>query len=164
MALLDADHPDVPALQMMRRVHAVSPRTKLLFLSSRRDYRVVQDFLNGGADGYLLKDDDSRCFVDAVNSVNDGWQYVSPTIRNELVNAVRRVSNPLKRLTEREAEVYRLLVEGMRPKDIATTMGISPKTVDTHRANLMRKLGVQSIASLVRFAMLHEPGISRGRV
>ena len=84
----------------------------------------------------------------------DGGQYLTPLIRRESIEKTKDSKDPISLLSKREFEVFSLLVDGIRPKDIAKLLDISPKTVDTYRANIMRKLDVEGIAGLVRFAIL----------
>jgi DNA-binding NarL/FixJ family response regulator len=108
------------------------------------------------ASGYLLKDGEFRYLLDAINYVRDGGTYISPLLggadffRRE---EARRKVDPLASLSSREREVFSLLVNGRRAKDIAEILDISPKTVDTYRASLMRKLNIHDLAGLVRFAI-----------
>ena len=100
-----------------------------------------------------MKDGPARHLFDAINYIQDGGQYLTPLIRRESIDNKREKKDPLAQLSKREYEVFSFLVDGMRPKDIAKMLGISPKTVDTYRANIMRKLEVDGIAGLVRFAI-----------
>jgi DNA-binding NarL/FixJ family response regulator len=100
-----------------------------------------------------LKDGPARHLFDAINYILDGGQYLTPLIRREVIDNKKEVKDPLTLLSKREYEVFSFLVDGMRPKDIAKILEISPKTVDTYRANIMRKLEIDGIAGLVRFAI-----------
>ena len=114
--------------------------------------------LRAGADAYLLKDGPSRHLLDAVNFVRDGGVYVSPLLRGAGMFArsektAATLEDPLAVLSPREVEVFTYLVNGLRAKDIADLLDISPKTVDTYRAGLMRKLNVHDLVGLVKFAI-----------
>ena len=128
-----------------------APKTRILILSTSRDAVTIREVFRLGVDGYLLKDGPARHLLDAINYVNDGGQYVTPLIRREALEG--GTSGVLESLSPRELQVFSGLVDGMRPKDIAAILRLSSKTVDTYRAALMRKLGVESVAGLVRFAI-----------
>jgi len=116
----------------------------------------VVEALRAGADAYLLKDGPSRHLLDALSFVRDGGVYVSPLLRGVglFTQSERNATgDPMASLSPREMEVFSSLVNGMRAKDIAELLEISPKTVDTYRASLMRKLNVHDLVGLVKFAI-----------
>src|SRR5580658_1199360 len=152
-AVLDLNMPKLNGLEVIRRVRQAKSETKLVVLSISRDENVIREIFRSGANGYLLKDGPARHLFDAINYIQDGGQYLTPLIRRETVDMKREKKDPLALLSKREYEVFSFLVDGMRPKDIAKLLEISPKTVDTYRANIMRKLEVDGIAGLVRFAI-----------
>lgn len=152
-ALLDLNMPKLNGLEVIRRVRMAKSETKLLVLSISRDENLIRELFRSGANGYLLKDGPTRHIFDAINYVLDGGQYLTPLIRREVIDKKAENIDPLALLSKREYEVFSFLVDGMRPKDIAKILEISPKTVDTYRANIMRKLEVDGIAGLVRFAI-----------
>ena len=155
-AILDLNMPGMTGVEVIRRLRAKGSTTKLLILSISRDEKIVVDCLRAGADGYLPKDGPVRHLLDAISFVRDGGQYVSPLLRGAglFSKSERSVSDdPTAALSRRELEVFTYLVKGMRAKDIAELLLISPKTVDTYRASLMRKLSVHDIVGLVKFAI-----------
>jgi DNA-binding NarL/FixJ family response regulator len=155
-AILDMHMPGMNGIEVIRRLRANGCRAKLLILSISRDENTVIEALRAGADGYLLKDGPVRHLLDAINYVRDGGQYVSPLLRGAALftqSARTLPGDPLTALSRREMEVFTYLVNGMRAKDIAELLHISPKTVDTYRASLMRKLNVHDIVGLVKFAI-----------
>ena len=119
------------------------------------DESAVREALRAGVDGYLLKDGQTRHLTDAINYIRDGGVYVSPLLRGAAIftKHERAAEDPLTALSPREMEVFTYLVSGLRPKDIADRLEISPKTVDTYRASLMRKLNVHDLVGLVKFAI-----------
>ena len=157
-AILDLDMPKLSGLEVVQRVRDARSSTRLIVLSTSRDQRVIRELFRSGADGYVLKDGPSRHIFDAINYVHDGGQYLTPLLRRETIDKIDKqeeCSAHLASLSKREYEVFSLLVDGMRPKDIAKSLEISPKTVDTYRASIMKKLQIDSIAGLVRFAIQH---------
>jgi len=154
--ILDLTMPGLSGTEAIRRLRAVGAPSKILVLSINRDEQRVLEALRAGADGYLLKDGPSRHLLDAVNFVRDGGVYVTPLLRGAgmFAKTQRQVeTDPLAALSPRELEVFQYLVNGLRAKDIAEMLDISPKTVDTYRAGLMRKLGVHDLVGLVKFAI-----------
>ena len=152
-AVLDLNMPRVSGLDVIRRVRQAKSETKLIVLSISRDEALIRELFRSGANGYLLKDGPARHLFDAINYIQDGGQYLTPLIKRETIDSKGEKRDVLALLSKREYEVFSFLVDGMRPKDIAKMLEISPKTVDTYRANIMRKLEVDGIAGLVRFAI-----------
>jgi len=155
-ALLDMNMPGLTGVETIRRLRSAGCTTKLMILSITRQKATVDEAIRAGADAYLLKDGLFRHLLDAINFVRDGGVYISPLLRGAAFFANgegRRETDPLGSLSPREMEVFSLLVSGRRPKDIAELLDISPKTVDTYRASLMRKLNIHDLVGLVKFAI-----------
>jgi DNA-binding NarL/FixJ family response regulator len=155
-AILDLHMPGMTGIEVIRRLRADGSTAKLLILSVSRDESTVMEALRAGADAYLLKESPARHLLDAINYVRDGGVYVSPLLRGAglFTRSERNVpEDPLASLSPREMEVFSYLVNGLRAKDIAELLDISPKTVDTYRASLMRKLNVHDLVGLVKFAI-----------
>jgi DNA-binding NarL/FixJ family response regulator len=155
-AILDLHMPKLTGLEVIRKLRAAGCTSKLMILSISREETTVMEALRSGADAYLLKDGPSRHLLDAVNFVRDGGVYVSPLLRGAGLftrGEAKRPEDPLASLSPREMEVFSYLVNGLRAKDIADLLEISPKTVDTYRASLMRKLNVHDLVGLVKFAI-----------
>ena len=163
-AVLDLDMPKLTGLEVIRRVRQAGSRTRLIVLSISRDRSVIRELFRSGADGYVLKDGPSRHIFEAINFVRDGGQYLTPLLRREAGEKKEEEADPLASLSKREYEVFSLLVDGVRPKDIAKSLEISPKTVDTYRANVMRKLDIEGVAGLVRFAIQRNLNTSAGKL
>ena len=155
-AIIDLHMPKLHGLEVIRKVRETNCPCKLVVLSISRDEKMVLEALRAGANGYLLKDGPARHLLDAINYIQDGGVYISPLLRREyLLEAPRKAASedPLASLSRREYEVFSFLVDGMRPKDIAKLLDICPKTVDTYRSNIMRKLGIHDLVGLVKFAI-----------
>jgi DNA-binding NarL/FixJ family response regulator len=155
-AILDLHMPGMTGIEVVRKLRTAGCPSKMIILSIIRDEGTVLEALRAGADGYLLKDGPARHLVDAMSFVRDGGVYVSPLLRGAGL-FTRQDKNPaedsVRFLSAREMEVFSHLVNGLRPKDIAELLEISPKTVDTYRASLMRKLNVHDLVGLVKFAI-----------
>jgi DNA-binding NarL/FixJ family response regulator len=155
-AILDLHMQGMTGAEVIRRLRAAGDLTKAMILSISREDATVIEALRAGADAYLLKDGPSRHLLDAIHFVQDGGVYVSPTLRGAgLFTRAEKgpADDPMATLSPRETEVFSYLVNGLRAKDIAEVLEISPKTVDTYRASLMRKLNVHDLVGLVKFAI-----------
>lgn len=161
VALIDLQTPQLDALIIARRLSGTGdwpdpPPTRCVILSPRADRKTVLEALRAGAQGFLLKSSSGENLLDCLDRVLDGGIYVSPGVDlQSLFSADRRgvPDDPLDRLSPREYQVFSMLVEGVRPKEIAARLGVSPKTVDTYRVQLMRKLGIHDVPGLVKFAL-----------
>jgi DNA-binding NarL/FixJ family response regulator len=153
--ILDLHMPGMTGVEVIRRLRGLGSTAKLIILSISREESTVMEALRAGADAYLLKDGPARHLQDAITFVRDGGVYVSPLLRGAglFTKAERIYDDPLASLSPREMEVFSYLVNGLRAKDIAEVLDISPKTVDTYRASLMRKLNVHDLVGLVKFAI-----------
>ena len=155
-AILDLHMPGMTGIEVVRKLRLAGCLAKSIILSISREEHTVLEALRAGADGYLLKDGPTRHLLDAMSFIRDGGVYVSPLLRGAGMFARPEKSpsdDPVGRLSAREMEVFSYLVKGLRAKDIAELLEISPKTVDTYRASLMRKLNVHDLVSLVKFAI-----------
>jgi len=153
--VLDLSMPGMDGFELLRRAREVAPRTKRLVLSMHKDPEYVARAVREGADGYLLKDSAVQELVSAIEAVQAGRAFHSSEVQRSLSEFVRSGGgeSPLDELTAREREVLRCIAEGLTTRDIAARFDISARTVETHRANLMRKLAVRSVAQLVRLAI-----------
>ena len=117
----------------------------------------VEEVLRAGASGYIVKNSASTDVHNAIDAVQSGASYLSPAITQQVVDAIARpgYSGPsgVSMLTEREREVLKLIAEGLSSKEIASDLGVSLKTIDSHRSNLMEKLDIHKVSGLVRFAI-----------
>jgi DNA-binding NarL/FixJ family response regulator len=157
VALIDIGLSDLAASEVIRRVREQGSRTRCALISSRRDRKTVLESLRSGACGYLLKSSSATQLGEALNQLMQGGIYVSPQIEVSALFAEgssrNRSTSPLEQLSSREFQVFSLLVEGVRAKEIAARLSLSPKTVDTYRSSLMRKLEIYDVAGLVKFAI-----------
>jgi DNA-binding NarL/FixJ family response regulator len=153
--VLDLSMPGVDGFGVLAKAKTIRPDLKILVLTMHADAEYVARAVREGADGYLLKDSAVTDLVAGVRSVSEGKAYFTPRIQQELTALLRSKPEPgpLESLTDRELEVLKLVAEGLATKEIAARLDISTRTVETHRANLMRKLDVHSIARLVQIAI-----------
>lgn len=158
VVLLDIGMPDIGGLEILRRLRTAGPRPAVLVLSMHDDSEYVLRAVRAGVDGYLLKDEAEPAMLrTAVRAVHGGDSYFSATAAALLAGALRPSAAaepyPLAPLTDRELEILRLVASGRSNKEMASELGISRRTVETHRENLMRKLEIRSIAGLTRLAL-----------
>lgn len=163
VVVMDIGMQGLNGIEATRRITSEMPSVRVIALSMHSDRRFVSGMLGAGASGYLLKDSAFEELVDAITSVVSGHVYLSPGIASVVVqDYARRVNTPssadlevpsLGKLSPREREVLQLAAEGKSTKEIATTLGLSVKTVETHRRQIMDKLGIYSLAGLIRFAI-----------
>ncbi len=156
IAVLDLNLSDLFTLEVVRRIRETNIPTKIVVLSTRRDRKTVVEALRCGVNGFLLKSAPSQQLIEAFEQVLDGGIYVSPEIELHKIFGGGPKSpseDPLQALSAREYQVFSLLCDGVRAKEIAARLSLSPKTVDTYRASLMRKLDIHDVAGLVKFAI-----------
>jgi RNA polymerase sigma factor (sigma-70 family) len=159
VAVLDITMPGGGGLEAARRIRAQAPEVRILILSMHLQPEYLLESVRAGAHGYLVKDAAASELVSAVRAICGGDAYYSAAVSAQMSDLLRRklegeeVTNALERLSPREREVLRHIAEGASNKDIAATLGISVRTVETHRDSLMKKLGIHSIAGLTRFAL-----------
>lgn len=151
--VLDLTMSGLDGFEVLRRVRAAHPAVKVLVLTMHASAEYVARALRDGADGYLLKDSAVQDLMSAIRSVMAGRPYYSPPVQNEIAAMVRGRGRRSEPITEREREVLRHVAEGLSTKEIAARLDISTRTVESHRANLMRKLGLRSIARLTQYAL-----------
>jgi len=150
--------PSLNGLEVTRQVCQRAPQARVVILSMYADEAYVLEALRNGAAGYVLKDASSADLVRAVREVAAGRRYLSAPLSERAIEEYthKTQATPLDRyetLTTREREVLHLAAEGSSNTEIAARLGISPRTVETHRANLMRKLGLATHTDLIRYAL-----------
>ena len=159
VAVLDISMPGESGLQVTARLRQVLPETRILILSMYDNEEYVLESVRAGAHGYILKDTAATELRRAVRAVQEGEAFFSPPVASRLSAAVRgelareQRSSDLDSLTTREREVLHGIAHGRTNKEIAGTLGISHRTVETHRESLMRKLRIRTVAGLTRFAL-----------
>ncbi len=159
IVLMDLSMPRMNGLGAIVEIKKISPETKILVLTVHRTEEYIHATLEAGADGYLLKDAKLAELMAAVNNVLEGKTYLSPSISDKVIEGYldgKRggdASSSWDALTQREREILKLIAEGYKNKDIGDYLCISVKTVEKHRANLMKKLDLHNVSGLTAFAI-----------
>jgi DNA-binding NarL/FixJ family response regulator len=160
VVVLDISMPHLNGLEAARRIHEALPATRILVLTMHDDEEYILKMVRAGASGYLLKDGAASELLAGIRALKSGKPYFGPHATKALAEAYQRgedaPEDPFARLTDREREIFQLVVEGKTNKEIAGVLFISPKTVDNHRTRLMEKMGLHSTAELIRFAARHK--------
>lgn len=161
--------PDLDGLQATREIQGASPSTAVVVLSMHESDQMVRRVLHAGALGYVLKSDLAAHLVNAVKDASAGKRFLTPRVSDIVLRGFLETENHRNstetvqiRPTPRETEIIRLLVDGKANKEIATQLGITIRTVETHRAKIMLKPGVHSLVELIRYAIrnkVSEPSI-----
>jgi DNA-binding NarL/FixJ family response regulator len=154
MVLMDIAMPGLNGLEAAERIHGLEPQIKIIILSMHANEDYVAQALKAGAAGYLLKDAATTELEMALKSVAMGQFYLSPAISRQVVdNFLRGGPSGLDVLTPRQREILQLIAEGKSTREIADTLHLSVKTVETHRTQLMDRLDIHDMAGLVRYAL-----------
>src|SRR5512146_142725 len=159
LAILDIGMPVLNGVEAARQITRRQPAVRVLMLSMYSQEGFVTQALKAGARGYLLKDSVGTDLSRAVTALVEGKSFFSPAVAKIMLDeyvrglADRGITDRYESLTEREREVFQLIVEGRGNKEIATVLGISPGTVDTHRGRIMEKLDVHSAVEMVLYAV-----------
>lgn len=156
--IMDIGMPEMNGIDATRQIVSENKDIKIIALSMHSDRRFVLEMLKAGASGYLLKDSAFEELVNAVHTVMTGQSYLSPRItdivvKEYLYNLPKNESTVFTVLTTREREVLQLLAEGKSTKQIASTLNLSVKTVETHRQQIMDKLEIRTVAELTKYAI-----------
>jgi len=161
VVILDIGMPNLNGLEATRQILKANPQVKVLILTLHDSDSVVQEVLNAGARGFLLKTDAARDLVAAVEALRRNKIYFTPKVAAMVLDGYLRPQEPdtvaqaraRNRLTPREREIVQLLAEGKSSKEVAVALGLSVKTAETHRSNIMRKLDLHSVSDLVLYAV-----------
>jgi len=157
IAILDLTMPELNGLEATRQIKKTVPKTEVLIFTMHENDNLIRDVLTAGAHGYVLKSDAARHLVNAVEALIQHKPFfsakVSETVLDGYLKAGHETELPGEPLTPREREIVQLLAEGKSNKEVADTLGISTKTIETHRATIMRKLELKSFAEMVRYAI-----------
>ncbi len=157
LVILETHLPGVSGLEVIGRLAQNPDGPRVLVLSTHDSQMHVEQALRAGACGYMVKTGSAKELLHAIEMIRDGQTYVSSAVMEQVMESmVRDRSQPrtgIACLTPREREVLRLIAEGLSGKQIAATLGVSAKTIETHRSRIMEKLGIHKVSGLVRYAI-----------
>ena len=161
VVVMDLSLPELSGLDATRQILKVSSRSEILVLTMHRSEELARNVLQAGARGYVLKSDADQSLIAAVGSLRQHKPFLTSTVTGFVLDDYLRraethhdgVPVPHDAVTAREREIIQLLAEGKSNKKAASTLGISVKTIEAHRANIMRKLHLRSVSELVRYAI-----------
>ncbi|HXN50632.1 MAG TPA: response regulator transcription factor [Candidatus Acidoferrum sp.] len=162
ITVLDIGMPSLNGLEATRQMLKNDSRAKILILTMHESDPLIRDVLDAGARGYVLKTDASRDLVTAINAVRSNKTFFTAKVAQMVLDGYLDqgpkkekppVESPKTRLTPRQREIVQLLAEGKSSKEVAVQLGLSVKTAETHRANIMRRLDCHSVSELVRYAV-----------
>jgi len=162
VAVLDISMPDLDGVEVTRRIAEEVPITKVLVLTMHESDQMVKHALEAGARGYILKSDLTKCLAKAVKAVNQGKRFLTPKVSEIVLDGFLNTRSQHQQgrqadlrptPTPREMEVIRLLADGKANKEVSAHLGITVRTVQTHRSKIMLKLGFHSLAELIHYAI-----------
>jgi len=159
LIILDISMPNLRGIEAIAEAKKLCPDVKILLLTMHKNEQYFNCAMSAGADGYMLKEDSDSELLDAIHTVLRDEVYISPFFAEEMSAEVLQSYHnkdrrpPCETLTTRERQVLKLVAEGETSKDIATKLAISTRTVEHHRANLMKKLNLKNAADLIRYAI-----------
>jgi DNA-binding NarL/FixJ family response regulator len=163
VVVMDISMPDLNGLEAARQIKKQLPKTEIVILTLHFSDQLVHDIVEAGARGYIMKSDADRDLVAAVEAVAHRRSFFTPKAAEMVLNGFRKRNAAPEapqeyrnRLTPREREIVQLLAEGKSSKEVAGALGISVKTAETHRANIMRKLEIHSVSELVLYAVKNQ--------
>jgi DNA-binding NarL/FixJ family response regulator len=151
----DISMPGMSGLDALARVRKQGITSRMVFLTMHSQPEMAARAIRAGASAFLLKQGAGEELVHAVEQVLQGHMYLSPAVTKDVIDLLQTPDTKVGELSDRQRDVLRLIVEGKRMKEIAATLGLSTRTVESHKYEMMRTLGVQSTAELVRYALEH---------
>jgi DNA-binding NarL/FixJ family response regulator len=158
LLLLDMNMPGPNGVELIKRVRECAPRLPILVLSMHGESQIAGRAIKAGAAGYLTKDSEPETLIAAIRQVAGGAHYIEPAVAARLLFDTPSLDTdqPHLALSDREYQIFLLLVAGRGVNDIGEELHLSAKTVSTHKLRLMQKLGVDNLSDLVRYALKHE--------
>jgi DNA-binding NarL/FixJ family response regulator len=157
IVVLDLTMPELNGLEAARQIILADPSARILILTAHESEQLVREVLSAGAKGYVLKSDAGKTLITALQALLEGGSFFTSNVARMVLDGYLRSDSreavPAQTLSAREREIVQLLAEGNSNKDIARVLNISVKTAETHRSNVIRKMGFDSLAELVRYAI-----------
>ena len=157
LLLLDMSMPGKSGIELIKQVRAEKPKLRILVLSMHEERQYAIRAIRAGASGYLTKESASRQLVEAIRKVASGGAFISAEVAEQLaLGAMPDAKGAAhETLSDREFQVFRMIAEGKSVSDIAERLHLSSKTVSTHKANIMQKMGLETTGELIRYALAH---------
>ena len=163
IVILDISMPELNGLEAAKSIRKASPKTEILILSLHYSDQLIREILDAGVRGYIMKSDPDGELINALEKLANHKPFFTAKAAEVMLASFNQSGSrsitremPRERLTAREREIVQLLSEGKSSKEVATFLGISVKTAETHRANIMRKLEIHSVSELVRYAVRNQ--------
>jgi len=158
MVILDITMPSLPGIEVAREIKQEYPNVKVLILTMHKKKEYLHNAMAAGVDGYLLKEDAPKELLNAIEKIRQGMLYVSPLLASDLANLYvqsqrQEEAEPAEPLTRREIEIIKLIAEGKSSKEMAEIMFLSFRTIQNHRAKIMKKLNFKKNTDLVKYAI-----------
>ncbi len=161
LVIMDISMPNLRGLEATKEIKIIDPGVKVLILTMHRDKEYLYHAFSAGAEGYLLKEDADSELLSAIDTLRKGGTYISPLLSSQLADLFMQKSRPgsdlpetpRELLTTREREIIKLIAEGKSSTEVADMLFISSRTVQHHRANIMKKLNIKKTADLVKYAI-----------
>lgn len=158
MVILDITMPSLPGIEVAREIKQEYPNVKVLILTMHKKTEYLHNAMNAGVDGYLLKEDAPKELLKAIEKIRQGMVYVSPLLASDLANLYvqshrQEEAELVEPLTRREIEIIKLIAEGKSSKEMAKIMFLSFRTIQNHRAKIMKKLNLKKNTDLVKYAI-----------
>ncbi len=156
LIIIDAKLPGISGLELLKKLKSTSTKARFLIYSAHENASLIKDMIEAGAHGFIEKTVSLKELINGINVISNGGTFFGPSsgelIRSFLINP-QSSKRPKDFLTARETEVLQRIAEGYSTRDIAASLGLSAKTVDNHRTNMMRKLDLHNVASITRYAL-----------
>lgn len=156
MILLDITMPNLKGIEALNLIKVEYPEIKIIMLTMHKSRAYMNKAISSGADGFLLKENSDMELFSAIKKVRDGENYINVDLAVELSKEQPAVKSsndvPLSYFSDREKEIIKLIAQGMSNKDVASALELSPRTIENHRSNIMKKLKTNKIADLIRYA------------
>jgi DNA-binding NarL/FixJ family response regulator len=158
LLLLDMNMPGPSGVELIKRVREEAPRLPILVLSMHGESQIAGRAIQAGAAGYLTKDSEPETLIHAIRQVASGAHYIEPAVAERLLfqPSSKDTAEPHATLSDREYQVFLMLVQGRGVMEIAEALHLSAKTVSTHKARLLKKMGLDNLSDLVRYALKHD--------
>ncbi len=161
IVIMDISMPHLNGLRATKKLRSISPKIQILILTRHTDDGYLQQLISAGANGYVLKQSAPGELINAIRIVADGKAYLDPALTKRVMGGYASKATSLRgenkqQLSDRESEVLRRIALGYSNKEIAASLDLSVKTIEVHKANAMRKLGISSRIDIVRYAILQE--------